>query len=158
MSDEKNMERAKQVYNTLCEAIENREWEYKKDEDKLLVYFGVQGDDLPMQFILIVDGERQLIRLLSPMPYAMSEDKRIEGALATCAASYSMPDGSFDYDLSDGSIIFRMTASFRESLIGEGLLQYMISMSCTAVDIYNDQFLAIDRGLMEISDFLKKEL
>lgn len=34
----------------------------------------------------------------------------------------------------------------------------MISMSCTVVDIYNDQFLAIDGGLMEISDFLKKEL
>lgn len=84
------------------------------------MYCGVQGDDLPMQFILIVDGERQLIRLLSPMPYAMSEDKRIGGALATCAASYSMPDGSFDYDLSDGSIIFRMTAFLEKALLVKG--------------------------------------
>lgn len=157
MADEKKMELAKQVYKTLCEAIESRQWRYGKDEDKLLVHFGVSGDDIPMQFILIVDAERQLVRLMSPMPYKMSEAKRMEGAIAACAASFGMADGSFDYDLSNGRIAFRMTASFRESLIGEGLFQYMISCSCAMVDKYNDQFLAIDKGLMSITDFIAKE-
>lgn len=157
MVDEKKMELAKQVYQTLCEAIERREWNFGKDEEKLLVRFGVSGDDIPMQFILIVDAERQLIRLMSPMPFKMSESKRMEGAIATCAASFGMADGSFDYDLSDGTIVFRMTASFRESLIGEGLFQYMISCSCAMVDKYNDQFLAINKGLMSIADFIARE-
>jgi len=156
MADEMKMELAKQVYKTLCEAIERREWNFGKDEEKLLVHFGVSGDDIPMQFILIVDAERQLIRLMSPMPFKMSEGKRMEGAIATCAASYGMADGSFDYDLSDGEIVFRMTASFRESLIGEGLLQYMISCSCAMVDKYNDQFLALDKGMISITDFIAK--
>ncbi len=156
MVDEKKMELAKQVYQTLCEAIERREWNFGKDEEKLLVHFGVSGDDIPMQFILIVDAERQLIRLMSPMPFKMSESKRMEGAIATCAASFGMADGSFDYDLSDGTIVFRMTASFRESLIGEGLFQYMISCSCAMVDKYNDQFLALDKGIMSITDFIAK--
>ena len=156
MVDEKKMELAKQVYQTLCEAIERREWNLGKDEEKLLVHFGVSGDDIPMQFILIVDAERQLIRLMSPMPFKMSESKRMEGAIATCAASFGMADGSFDYDLSDGTIVFRMTASFRESLIGEGLFQYMISCSCAMVDKYNDQFLALDKGIMSITDFIAK--
>ena len=156
MVDEKKMELAKQVYQTLCEAIERREWNFGKDEEKLLVHFGVSGDDIPMQFILIVDAERQLIRLMSPMHFKMSESKRMEGAIATCAASFGMADGSFDYDLSDGTIVFRMTASFRESLIGEGLFQYMISCSCAMVDKYNDQFLALDKGIMSITDFIAK--
>ena len=156
MVDEKKMELAKQVYQTLCEAIERREWNFGKDEEKLLVHFGVSGDDIPMQFILIVDAERQLIRLMSPIPFKMSESKRMEGAIATCAASFGMADGSFDYDLSDGTIVFRMTASFRESLIGEGLFQYMISCSCAMVDKYNDQFLALDKGIMSITDFIAK--
>ena len=156
MVDEKKMELAKQVYQTLCEAIERREWNFGKDEEKLLVHFGVSGDDIPMQFILIVDAERQLIRLMSPMPFKMSESKRMEGAIATCAASFGMADGSFDYDLSDGTIVFRMTASFRESLIGEGLFQYMISCSCAMVDKYNDQCLARDKGIMSITDFIAK--
>lgn len=157
MIDEKQMEHAKQVYKTLCDAIVSREWKFDKDEEKLLVYFGVNGDDIPMQFVLVVDAERQLVRLMSPMPYKMSEEKRMEGAIATCAASYGMADGSFDYDLSSGEIVFRMTASFRESLIGEGLFQYMISCACAMVDKYNDQFLAIDKGIMSITDFITKQ-
>ena len=127
MAEDVKMELAKQVYKTLC-----------------------------MQFILIVDAERQLIRLLSPMPFKMSEAKRLEGAIAACVASYGMLDGSFDYDLSNGRISFRMTASFRSSQIGEELLQYMISCSCAMVDQYNDKFLAIDKGLLSISDFIAK--
>jgi hypothetical protein len=157
MVDEKKMELAKQVYQTLCEAIERREWNFGKDEEKLLVHFGVNGDDIPMRFILIVDAARQLIRVMSPLPFKMSETKRMEGAIATCAASFGMADGSFDYDLSDGTIVFRMTASFRESLIGEGLFQYLISCSCAMVDKYNDQFLALDKGIMSITDFIAKE-
>ena len=156
MADEKKMALAKQVYQTLCEAIERREWNFGKDEEKLLVHFGVNGDDIPMQFILIVDAERQLIRVRSPLPFKMSEAKRMEGAIATCAASFGMADGSFDYDLSDGTIVFRMTASFRESLVGEGLFQYLISCSCAMVDKYNDQFLALDKGIMSITDFIAK--
>lgn len=156
MVDEKKMELAKQVYQTLCDAIERREWNFGKDEEKLLVHFGVNGDDIPMQFILIVDAERQLIRVMSPLPFKMSASKRMEGAIATCAASFGMADGSFDYDLSDGTIVFRMTASFRESLIGEGLFQYLISCSCAMVDKYNDQFLALDKGIMSITDFIAK--
>lgn len=156
MVDKKKMELAKQVYQTLCDAIERREWNFGKDEEKLLVHFGVNGDDIPMQFILIVDAERQLIRVMSPLPFKMSESKRMEGAIATCAASFGMADGSFDYDLSDGTIVFRMTASFRESLIGEGLFQYLISCSCAMVDKYNDQFLALDKGIMSITDFIAK--
>lgn len=156
MADEMKMKLAKQVYNTICEALDNRDWHYGKEEDELLVHFGVNGDDIPLQFIIVVDAERQLIRLMSPLPFKMSEAKRIEGAIATCAASYGMADGSFDYDLSDGKIVFRMTASFRESLIGEGLLQYMISCSCAMVDKYNEQFLAIDKGILSIGDFIAK--
>ncbi len=157
MADEKIMEHAKQIFNTLCTAIENREWHYDKEEEKLVAYYGVNGDKLPMQFVFALDVERQLIRLLSPMPFNMGEDKRVEGALATCAASFGMADGSFDYDLSDGSIVFRMTASFRDSQIGEGLFQYMISCSCAMVDKYNDQFLAINKGLLSITDFIANE-
>ena len=151
-----DMNKALQVYQTLCDALDRRGWKYGKEEEKLLVHFGVNGEDIPMNFILIVDAERQLIRLMSPLPFKMSEAKRMEGAIAACAASYGMVDGSFDYDLSDGTILFRMTASFRESVIGDGLFQYMISCSCAMVDKYNDLFLALDKDIMSIADFIEK--
>ncbi len=156
MADEKVMKHAQQVYRTLCGALEAREWKFAKDEEKLRVDFGVSGDDMPMNFIIFVDAERQLIRLLSPLPFKMSESKRMEGAIATCAATYGMADGSFDYDISNGVIVFRMTASFRESLIGEDLFQYMISRTCATVDKYNDRFLALDKGMISFEDFIKE--
>ena len=157
MEDINKLERAKKVYQTLCSAIEQRNWKYDKEEDRLFVHFSVSGDDFPMQFYVFVEVERQLIRLLSPMPFKMSENKRIEGALAACAASCGMIDGSFDYDLSTGEIYFRTTALFRESEIGEDLFQYMISLSCAMVDKYNDKFFAIDKGFLSINDFIAEE-
>ena len=151
------MKQAQLVYQTVCAALDARNWKYGKDEAKLLVHFGVNGDDIPMQFIIVVDADRQLIRIMSPLPFKMSEDKRIEGAVATCATTYGMVDGGFDYDLSDGSITFRMAASFRESVFGEGLIQYMISCSCAMVDKYNDQFLALSKDILSLENFLKNE-
>ena len=156
MNDENKLEMANRVYATLCSAIDARGWTYDKEDEDLVVHFGVKGDDIPMKMILAVDVDRQLIRLFSPLPFKISEGKRIEAAIATCAASYGMIAGSFDYDVSDGSITFRMTASFRESVIGEGLFQYLISCSCAMVDQYNDKFLALDKGMLSIEDFIKK--
>ena len=154
MADEKSMACAKQVYENMCKALDEKGWNFDKDEPKLVIYFGVKGDDFPMQFIIAVDAERQVIRLMSPLPFEMSASKRVEGALAVCAASLGMVDGSFDYDLSDGKIIFRMTASFRDSQIGDELFHYMIACSGAMVEKYNEKFFAIDKGLLSIEDFI----
>ena len=156
MAEETKVIQAREVYGTLCSALDNRNWTYEKVEDELLVHFGVNGDDLPMKFIIRVDADRQLLRLHSPMAFKISEDKRIEGAIAATAASYGMAQGSFDYDLSDGTICFRLNSNFRDSTLGEGQVQHMINLSCAMVDQYNDQFLALDKGEMTLQQFLEK--
>lgn len=156
MAEDKNINCAKGVYATLCQALENRGWKYDKEEDKLMVVFGVNGDDIPMRFVIFVDAEKQLISCVSPLPFTMSEDKRVEGAIIACVASFGMADGSFDYDLSNGQISFRMTASYRDSVIGEGLFQYLISCACAMVDEYNDQFLAVNKGILSLEEFIQK--
>lgn len=154
MVDKKTL--AQHVYRTVCAALEARKWNFEKDEPELVVHFGVRGDDLPMKLIIKVDEDRQLIRVMSPMPFKMDESRLAEGAVAACAASYGMVEGNFDYDISDGSIVFRMTASFRESLIGVELIQYMISCTCSMVDKYNDMFLALSKGMLSLEEFMKK--
>ena len=154
MAEEIKMDLAKEVYATLCAALDKREWHYEKDEENLVVHFLVGGDDIPMSFIIAVDAERQLVRVMSPLPFKFSEDKRMDGAIATCVASFGLADGSFDYDITTGMVVFRMTATYRESKLGDGLFQYMISCSSVMVDEFNDKFLAIDKGLMSIGDFI----
>ncbi|MBQ5335119.1 MAG: hypothetical protein J6Z45_04150 [Oscillospiraceae bacterium] len=153
MADNKQI-LAQQVYGKLISALTSREWTYARDDDRMRVQFDVSGDDFPMRFVMIVDAERQQIRLLSRLPFEMSESKRMEGAVATCVASFMLPDGNFDYNVETGEIGFRVTHVFMDSDISEEVLQYMISWSCAVVDKYNDKFFAIDKGYLTLDDFI----
>ena len=148
---------ALKVYDTMIQALDQRNWNYEKDVEKNLVHFNVSGEDLPIKFIMWADEDRQLIRILSPLGFKFPEDKRIEGAIAACHASYALSDGCFDYDLSEGSISFRLTNAFHESEIGVDLIQYMISCTCVLVDEYNDRFLMLAKGMIDLQTFLSKE-
>ena len=155
MSDVK-MDRAKKVYDALCEALDARNWNYEKAEEELLVHFRVTGEDLPIQFIIFADIERQLLRLLSALPFDMSEDKRIDGAIAACHANYGLTDGSFDYAISDGKVSFRMVQSFHDSEVSREIIEYMIDFTCFIIDKYNDKFFALNKGFMSIEKFLEE--
>ncbi|MBQ7915648.1 MAG: hypothetical protein IJ315_02520 [Firmicutes bacterium] len=148
---------ALKVYDTMIQALDQRNWNYEKDVEKNLVHFNVSGEDLPIKFIMWADEDRQLIRILSPLCFKFPEENRIEGAIAACHASYALSDGCFDYDLSEGSISFRLTNAFHESEIGVDLIQYMISCTCVLVDEYNDRFLMLAKGMIDLQTFLSKE-
>ena len=154
MADANEMVLAKSVYDGLCTSLEKREWHYNKHEEDLVVTFGVNGEDIPMQFVFAVDAERQLLRVFSKLPFTVPEEKRMDLAIATCVASNGLADGSFDYDIAKGTIVFRLTASFRESKIGDGLFEYLIGCSCCTVDEYNDKFFALCKGIISIEDFV----
>lgn len=156
MADEK-LERTQKVYETLCSTLDSHGWHYKKNEERLSIDCGAHGEDLPMEITIRVDAERQLIMLLSHLPFVISEDKRLDMAIATSIANNGMVDGSFDFDITDGHMFFRMTSSFIESEIGSELFTYMLMVSCHTIDEYNDRFLMLGKGMMSIEDFMKKE-
>lgn len=154
MADEMKRRKAEEMYGVLCKALDERQWRYEREDDKLSVRFNVSGDDLSMRFLMMVDEQRDIIRLFSWIPFQMKE-RRMEGALATCYVNYRLVDGCFDFDMKDGGIVFRMTASYRGSLVGTGLIAYMIDCACDTIDDYNDQFLMLEKGRLEPSDFAK---
>jgi hypothetical protein len=110
-----------------------------------------------MELYISIDSGRDLITLYSKMPFVVAEDKRTDLALAVCKVNDSLANGSFDYNLFKGRIVFRMNSSYRESLIGKGLCKYMLYVSCQTIDEYNDKFFMISKGLLKIEDFLKEE-
>lgn len=154
MAEQENLKLAKTTFDTICKALEHHDWRFKKDEEELSIECGAQGDDLPMEITINVDPERMLIILLSHLPFITSEDKRLDTAVAVSAVNYALVDGSFDYDIKSGHMIFRMSNSFRESLIGEELFMYMILVSCHTIDEYNDKFLMLSKGVMTLEQFI----
>ena len=157
MSDDKKLKNAQIVFSTLCAMLDEKELKYNKHEEDLAVTFAFGGEDIPMQFVVNIDYQRELIRLLSPIPANFEGDKRIEGAIATCQANYCIVDGSFDYDFKEGSILFRMTSSYIDSLISKDMFEYMIAVANFTVDKYNDKFFMLAKGLLPIEEFFKKQ-
>lgn len=141
-------------YFALCETLDKMDWKYTKEEDELIVRVGVSGDDIPMDFIIKIDEKRQLIRVLSFLPFKFDGKSIVDGSIATSQINYLLADGSFDFDVSDGSVLFRMTASYNDSLISRLLLVHMINYSCTVVDKYNDKLMMLANGLIDIKTFL----
>ncbi len=156
MADEKQLKKAKTVFDSLCSMLDGKKGRYDKHEDDLVVTFIVGGDDIPMHMIIKVDAERELVRLVSPIPVVFEDDKRVEGAIATSQVNYRLADGSFDYDFREGKVLFRMTSSFRDSLISEDLLEYMMGCASYTVDEYNDKFLMLAKGMIPLEYFFNK--
>lgn len=159
MATEAQLQNAENVFQSICTMLNNINFKYeagRRDED-YVVQVTVNGDDIPMKMLIIVRPEREIVSLLSPMPFNTPEDKRVEMALAVATANYGIIDGSFDYDLNDGEIRFRLTASYIESLLGEELFKYMLFVSANTVDRYNDRFLAVAKGIMTLEQFIEAD-
>lgn len=158
MAEETTVKQAQAVFSSLCAMLDENEWKYHRDDENLTVECVASGDDLPIPVRIIVDAERQLVTLLSQLPFAVPEQRRDAVAIAVNAANCQIVDGSFDYDGKNGLTVFRMTSGFRESLIGKELLAYMVFVACQTVDDYNDKLLAVATGdisLEKICDFME---
>ncbi len=155
MATDKELKLAKEAYATLCKTFDERGWKFTKHEDDLVITLGIKGEDIPMDFMVQCDVDRQLVKVISFLPFKISEEKRIEGAIATSYANYQLADGCFGYNLGDGTVYFKMTSSFRESLIGAELFDYMVGCASFTVDRYNDQLLMLSKGLLSIEEFIK---
>ncbi len=157
MADEKEIASAGRVYAALCRVLENKAWDYDSDEEIMTVSFELQSENVPIAFVIIVDVERQLLRIYSPLSVKFSQENRIDGSVAVCFASYALCSGSFDYDLFDGSIVFRMVTSFNGSLIGDALIEDMINCTCTVVEKYSEKFSDLENEKISIDDFIRTD-
>ena len=155
MADEKELKLAGEVYRTICRMLDERDWKYGKEEDKMIIFFGVNGDDLNMPFVIYVDASRQLVRMSSRFPFEIPESERVPVAVALNYVNYRLADGSFDFNLADGTVTFRITTCFKESLIGTDLFSYMVDCTTNTVDDYNDKVLALAKKEIDLTKFVE---
>ena len=64
-----------------------------------------------------------------------------------------MLNGSFEMDVNDGYIAFKLIVPFMESIVSEKVCRYMINLSCDMVDRFNDKFQKLADNKMTLNDF-----
>ena len=148
----KEME-AQSTYNTLCATLDNMKWRYDKEEDKLVVRTSAVGKDLTMKLYIKVDAERSVMYLKSGMPFSAPMDRIDIMTKAVIIANWAMLNGSFEMDISDGYIAFKLVVPFMESIISEKVCHYMINISCRMIDTFNDKFKKLAEDKMTLDEF-----
>lgn len=154
MTDDQKLENALAMYVKLCNNLDSHGWHYEKDDEKLRIACGAQGDDLPMKIIWRVDVQHQLVSLMSLLPFLTTPEKHTDFAVALCAVNNKLAHGCFDYDLERGGIFYRMTNSFLESDISDDTLSYMLFASCHTIDEYNDKLMMLEKDMITLEEFL----
>ncbi len=146
---------AKVLYDTLCQTLDKMQWRYEKatENGKFVVRTSAVGSDLSMKLVIRVDPERSVMYLKSPMPFSIPGDKRGVLAIGVIIANYAMLNGSFEYDMTDGYLAFKMVVPFMDSIISEAVCSYMIRLSCNMIDKFNDKLLALSEGKIDLDEF-----
>lgn len=155
--EELNLAKAQEVYESLCKSLDSIDWKYEKEPEKFTIVSSVTGDDFPMGFIMRVSPRNEVVSFISWLPFDVPEDKRVDIAIAVCVANQGLVDGSFDFDISDGTLSFRLTSSYKESVLSEELFKYMLGVSTGTIDLYNDKFFMIIKNMMTVQQFIEKE-
>ncbi len=158
MAEQKNIEQARAAFATLCQALDQKGWRYKKDEENMTIESGARGDDLHIDLTIKVDAERMLVLLFSHLPFVVQEDKRLDVAVGISAINNRLVDGCFDYNLVKGHIFFRMTNSILESKLSEEVFTYLLFCSCQTIDDYNEKLMMLARGMISLEQFLSQIL
>ena len=157
MADENAMLKARQTYQNMVAMFEKKNWNFRRDDEKMVVSCSASGDDLPLDVRMSVDAERKLVMMLSKMPYTVPEEKRVDVALAVAYVNNRLINGGFDYDIRNGMIFFRMVSSFDGCELGNEAFRYMLTCSCTTTDDYNDKFFMIATGTLSIDKFMEEK-
>lgn len=153
--DNNVLEQGKKVFDSLCNALDNRGWKYRTDEEQLQVFLNAVGEDLQINFLFKVNLKKQILSVYSRLPFAIDEDRREEVALALSYVNYILADGSFDFNILTGNVLFRMTASFKETSLSEKLLDYLVVTTCGTVDDYNDKILDLNNKKITLAQFIE---
>ena len=156
MAKEKNLYYAREAYDAVCTALDEMDWSYQRDDEKLMVSFGVNGEDIPITVVIACNLDLQFLQLMSLLPFNAPSYRMTEVASSICVINYRLAVGNFDLSLDDGTIMFKLNSSFRETLISTELVHSLIYLTCSTVDKSNGDLLALCSGDMTLKDILEK--
>lgn len=149
-------EEARTVFNELVKFFNEREYKCSIDEEGLSICTTFGTEDIPADIILVVRPEREVVMLLSFLPFTLPPERIEDGCRATCFANIIEKRGCFIINIEDGTIMYRSTNSYAGSLMSAEMLEEMLHLSLRAIDYFNDRFLLLQKGLIEPKEIFEK--
>lgn len=139
-SGERSTARAREMYGVLTGLLDEAGIAYSANEQSLSVSSTAVGNDLPMPFTFLIDPSRELLAIVSDLPFSVPESRTFHTALGVCAANSVTFEGRFDFDYRAGRMRFVITSSYAAGDIDKKIFDHMLSVALNTIDMYNDRF------------------
>lgn len=152
--EEKVVKKGKEILENLCAYMDENQWKYQKDEEDFSASIAFQTEDLDLYLHFFVDVHEEVVRVLSMLPINVTEAGITPCIIAACETNYMLKDGDFLYDFKNNAIFFKLTSSFKNSLISKAFLKHMFDFAYDVIDIYNDKFAALNDGTMTLEEYM----
>lgn len=137
--------------------LDERNYKYDADEEKGKIFFKMSSDDgLSTNHVFQVNKDRNLVSFLSFLPFKVSEESRVNLAIATTMVNYKFANGCFDFNINNGNLIFRVVQSTREQTINTEIVKYMMGISFNSVSEYSDMFFGLSKGFITLDNIVEK--
>ena len=144
---------ASKVYNDLCTHLTACGWKYDRHDEDKVITLTMRGIDLPMELILAIKEEQEVICLYSPIRPTPPKEKRTEIGMAVNMANYAVIFGSFMYDAYDRDLQWHATLPYRDNSITQNQVHYLVMASCAVIDRYSAWFMMLGKGNVTLKQF-----
>ncbi len=156
-AEQNRIETVSRNTEVLISMLDRRELKYtieERSEGRTHIRIRFTGEDLPISLHIILRTDRQIVSVLSAMPFHISEERMQDAAIAVAAANHGLIDGSFDLNMKTGEIRFRLTSCFIGTVLSEELFAYLVFVSAETIDRYNDRFSDLNEGKLDLAGFI----
>ena len=141
-----------ELFNRVKDWLEKREYDFTIYEDKGIFKLEYSIDSSIRKFTLILIIREKGISSRSIIPIGALEIRR--PAIAECITrlNYSLIDGSFEMDFSDGEVAFKMHIQVPNELPTDDDLYRMVAIHSLMWSKYSDVFLKVAFADVEPQD------
>lgn len=141
------------VYDMIISTLKSKDYVFLQP-DNLKVAFQIETDNTPIVFSVVIDAERRLIRMIAGYSITFPQERRVDGAIATCSTNCNLVAGGFDFDYETGSLVFRISASFAGSIISPDVFLYMVHRAYSACALYGKKLDLLAKGELPLAAYL----
>lgn len=132
--DKQERKEAQAEFEAVCAVLKRRNWQCKKDDENLEVGFISEGKNMPLSVNMKVNPELKTVTAFVHLPFELPEGKDEQFAIATALLNEEVIHGNFEVDFAARRMYFRMSTSYRNSLMDKEAYFYLIAVAFSTVD------------------------
>jgi len=155
MSEEKKQQAADDMYEKLCSVFKANDWHGNKNENERTIEFSFQEDELLVLISGKIDADKEYITFISPIPFVVEEEKKLEVAVAVTEVNSHLLRGNFYFNIDKGLLYFHLSSCYAGSNISEEAIKYLILCVEKTVSDFNRKFLLLSKGLITVDDIMR---